>query len=268
MGLLKVFRDGPVHTVREITVSVLVGGDFDRAYLEGDNSTTVPTDTIKNVVYALALDHFGPDGIEPFGLYLARYFLDKYLSFQEVTVDLEEKSWSRIAIDGAPHPHVFQGASDGLQTATIHAVRGQPTEVTSGLQDLSILKSADSGFEGFPRCEWTTLSEVKDRILATRLRANWHYSTPPADYHRVHADVRQAFMEVFAGGYSRAVQETLFQMATRALERVPEIDDISLRLPNLHYFTYDLARFGLENPNIIFYPAPNPHGDISATVTR
>ena len=57
-------------------------------------------------------------------------------------------------------------------------------------------------------------------------------------------------------------------MATLALERVPEIDSISLRLPNLHYFAYDLTRFGMTNDNEIFFPAPNPHGDISATVTR
>ncbi len=267
-GLLKVFRDGGLHTVKEIQVSALATGDFDCAFLDGDNRTTVPTDTIKNTIYALAREHLTSSGIEDFGLTLARHYLDKYPSFAGITIELQEKPWARLEIGGASHPHAFQRTGDGLSTALIRATRTAPFEVTSGIQELEILKSTGSGFVGFPKCEFTTLPEVTDRIMATRLSATWRFASPPPSFEAASAAVRAAFLEVFATRYSRAVQETLFQMATLALEKVPEIDTVSLRLPNLHYFGYDLKRFGMENDNVIFYPAPDPHGDISATVSR
>ena len=268
VGLLKVFRDGDRQTVREITVSALVSGDFSGAFLAGDNSNTVPTDTIKNTIYALAHDHLDSSGIEPFGLKLAAHFLARYGQFQTVQLQLEEKPWGRMMVDGLPHAHAFQATGDGIRTAVIQARRSHPTDVTGGIQELEILKSTGSGFVGFPRCEFTTLPEATDRIMATRLTASWHFREAATDYPSVASKMREAFIEVFANRYSRAVQETLYQMAELALERVPEVDQISLRLPNLHYFPYDLGRFGIPNDQVIFYPAPNPHGDISATVSR
>ena len=268
IGLLKVFRDGDLQSVQEIVVSVLVTGDFAGAFELGDNSKTVPTDTIKNTVYALAHDHLRLDGIEPFGLRLADHFLGKYPSFDGLEIRLESKPWGRMTLDGKPHPHAFQKTGDGTQTALICANRNGFREVNSGIKDLEILKSTGSGFVGFPRCEFTTLPEVTDRIMATRLTASWQFSNPSADFLDVASRVRSAFIDVFAQQYSRAVQETLFQMATLALGRCPELSQVEIRLPNLHYFPFDLSRFGQENDSVIFYPAPNPHGDISATVSR
>ena len=270
VGLLKVFREGDIHTVKEIEVSALASGDFDCAFLEGDNRTTVPTDTIKNTIYALARDHLTTDGIETFGLRLARHFLAKYPSFHGITIELQEKPWGRLDVNGTPHPHAFQRTGDGIGTALIRATRAGPPAVTSGLKDFEILKSTGSGFIGFPKCEFTTLPEVTDRIMATRLCATWHYASVSDgyDFNDANAAVRASFLDKFANPYSRAVQETLFQMATLALEKVPELDTVTMRLPNLHYFAYDLKRFGMANDNVIFYPAPNPHGDISATVKR
>ena len=261
VGLLKIFREGDIHTVKEIEVSALASGDFDCAFLDGDNRTTVPTDTIKNTIYALARDHLSADGIETFGLRLA---LGQFRQRRA-------EPWGRLDVNGTPHPHAFQRTGDGIGNAIIRANRSGPPSVTSGLKEFEILKSTGSGFVGFPKCEYTTLPEVTDRIMATRLCASWHYAVDVAegyDFNAANAAVRAAFLDKFANPYSRAVQETLFQMATLALEKVPELDSVTLRLPNLHYFAYDLKRFGMANDNVIFYPAPNPHGDISATVKR
>lgn len=271
VGLLKVFRDGDIHTVKEIEVSALATGDFDCAFLHGDNRTTVPTDTIKNTIYALAREHLTTDGIEDFGLRLARHYLDKYPSFAGVTIELQEKPWGRLDVNGAAHPHAFQRTGDGISLAIIRADRAGPAAVASGLKDFEILKSTGSGFVGFPKCEYTTLPEVTDRIMATRLSGTWTYAAGVGrgyDFNAANGKVRAAFLEMFATRHSRAVQETLFQMATLALETVPELDTVSLRLPNLHYFAYDLKRFGMSNENVIFHPAPDPHGDIAATVRR
>src|SRR3954470_22280667 len=116
VGLLKVFRQGEVQTVREIEVSVLASGDFERAFLSGDNSTTVPTDTIKNTIYALAKEQL-VGSIEEFAFVLADHFLGKYPSFETVTIEIEEKPWERLNVTGQLHPHSFQRGKGGIRTA-------------------------------------------------------------------------------------------------------------------------------------------------------
>ncbi len=44
--VLKILREGPRHTIREIEVSALLAGDFESSYTAGDNSKVVLTDTI------------------------------------------------------------------------------------------------------------------------------------------------------------------------------------------------------------------------------
>ena len=266
VGLLKVFRDGDVQTVKEIEVSTLASGDFDRAFYSGDNSTTVPTDTIKNTIYAMAKDHLG-ESIEDFALFLADHFLGKYPSFHGVTIEITEKPWQRMVVGDQAHAHSFQRALSGIKTTCIRADRSSK-DIVSGIKELEILKSTGSGFVGFPRCEFTTLPETTDRILATRVSATWHYTKPVKNFNETNRKIVDQFILAFTTEYSRAVQETLFRMGTLALEAVPELDRVMLRLPNMHFFQYDLARFGMENKGEIFFPAPNPHGDISATVER
>ena len=41
-------------TSRDLTVAVRFEGDYDESYTDGDNSDVLPTDTMKNTVYALA----------------------------------------------------------------------------------------------------------------------------------------------------------------------------------------------------------------------
>ena len=59
-------RRGDRHVLRDLTVAVRFEGDYDASYTDGDNSDVLPTDTMKNTVYALAAreridepEHFG-----------------------------------------------------------------------------------------------------------------------------------------------------------------------------------------------------------------
>ena len=52
--LVKVVRDGPRHTIRDLTVDIALEGDFTAAHVDGDNAHVVATDTMKNTVYAFA----------------------------------------------------------------------------------------------------------------------------------------------------------------------------------------------------------------------
>jgi urate oxidase len=58
---MKVLRDGDVHTVKELTVGIAVDGDFEASFADADNALVVPTDTMKNIVNALAHEHLGTD---------------------------------------------------------------------------------------------------------------------------------------------------------------------------------------------------------------
>src|SRR3954453_20583583 len=69
--LVRIYRDGEVHELRDLTVSVALAGELEAVHLEGDNSAVLATDTQKNTVYAFAREH--PVGMpEEFAARLAR----------------------------------------------------------------------------------------------------------------------------------------------------------------------------------------------------
>ena len=175
--VLKVFRDGGRHDIREVEVSVMLEGNFDSAYLHGDNSLVVATDTMKNTVYALAKEKLQQQ-IEDFGIALGGHFLERYSQVTRAIIRLVEQPWARMSIDGQPHPHGFTAGGPARPFAEVSCARDGATSVESGVEDLCILKTAGSGFAGYVKDEYTTLAETKDRILATNMEASWHFSGP------------------------------------------------------------------------------------------
>jgi urate oxidase len=257
---------GDRHTLEDLTVAVRFRGDFDASYSAGDNSDVLPTDTMKNTVYALAsLEPVGEP--EAFGLRLARHFLDRNPRLAQARVDLTRHAWRRVAIGGRDHGHTFIKAGPDVRTATVQAGR-DGTMIGAGVADLVILKSAHSAFAGFPRDEYTTLPETTDRILATSLTATWHYGDTELEFASLWQLTRQTLLEVFAEHESQSVQHTLHAMGEAVLERVGEISAIRLVMPNKHHLPIDLSPFGLENRNEIFVATEEPFGLIEATVAR
>jgi urate oxidase len=264
--LLKVGREGRQHWVKELDVSVMLRGDFDASYTAADNRLVVPTDTMKNTVQALALQHLGAE-TEVFGGILAGHFVKTYPQVARAEVRLSEQSWQPMMLDGQPHPHSFCAGGAGRPLAQVACERGQ-TEVQAGIEDLLVLKSAASGFEGFVRDAYTTLAETRDRVLATKLKAVWSYQRKPGSYNQTNGAIVQAMLDVFARHYSPSVQATLFQMGEAALKAAPEVEEITIQMPNRHYVLANLAPFGLENKNELFIPTDEPHGQIEGTVGR
>jgi len=267
--LVRVRRRGDIHDVREFTVRVMCEGDFDETYTTGDNARVLPTDTMKNTVYGLARE-YELERAELFGETLARDFLATHAPITRVTVDLEEHPWVRIRVAGArgpePHPHAFERGT-GVWTATVVADRRGVT-FASGVRDLTIMKTAGSGFEGYPKDRFTTLPETRDRIFATSVAATWQWSKPPADFAVANSQVRDAMLAAFATEYSPSVQFTLRVMAEAAMAKVPEVERVSLSLPNKHCLLVDLKPFGLDNPNEVFVATDEPHGLIEGTFAR
>ena len=264
--VLKVLRDGATHSIKELDVAVALRGDFETSYTAGDNGKVVPTDTIKNTVNALAKEHLSAE-TERFALTLARHFVTKYRQVQRAEVTARERVWERLTILGAAHPHSFVNGESARPFTRVTAT-ASGHEIESGIEDLLILKSTESGFEGYPRCEFTTLPETRDRIFATSLTAAWKWSAEPADYVAANSAIVAALLRPFALNYSPSVQATLFQMGDAGLEACAEISQIHLAAPNKHCLLIDLSPFGLENQNEVFVPTDEPHGMIEATVAR
>jgi urate oxidase len=258
---------GDRHTLEDLTVAVRFQGDFEASYSAGDNSDVLPTDTMKNTVYALAsLEPVGEP--ESFGVRLARHFLDRAPRLAQVRIDLTRHLWRRVAIGGRDHGHTFIRRGPDVRTATVQSGRDGTMMIGAGVADLMILKSARSAFSGFPRDQYTTLPETTDRILATSLTATWHYDEAELEFGPLWQLARQTLLEVFAEHESQSVQHTLYAMGEAVLERVGEISAIRLVMPNKHHLPVDLSHFGLENPNEIFVATEEPHGLIEATLMR
>ena len=171
-------------------------------------------------------------------------------------------------VDGKPHPSTFVRGSSESQTTTVACAQGGKPDVCSGLENLVVLKTANSGFEGYLRDSLTTLPETADRLLGTSMRAQWTYKTASLPFEPLRGKLRDALIKAFAEHDSKSVQHTLYAMAQAALEAVPEILDVELAMPNKHCLLVDLSRFGQTNPNEIFVPTDEPFGNIVARISR
>jgi urate oxidase len=264
--LVQVARHGDRHDLRDLTVAIQFEGDYDASYTAGDNRGVLPTDTMKNTVYALAAG--GPIASpETFGLELCRHFLDRNTRLGRVRVHLTEQPWARIATGARDHGQAFIRQGAETRTATITGER-HATTVEAGLADLVILKSARSAFAGYLRDEYTSLAETRDRILATSLTATWRYREEEIAFGPAWRAIRGTLLETFAAHESESVQHTMYAMGHAVLEGHPEVVRIHLVMPNRHHLPVDLAPFGLENRNEIFVPTEQPHGLIEATLER
>jgi len=130
------------------------------------------------------------------------------------------------------------------------------------------MKTADSGFEGYIKDELTTLKETSDRLFCTAVSAEWRYTVAALEFDATRTALREAMLKTFAEHKSKSVQETLYAMGKSALERVAEVDQVDLTMPNKHCLLVDLSRFGQDNPNEIFVPTDEPAGHIEARVRR
>ena len=264
--LSKITRLEDRHLFKEITVDAVLDGAFEVAYTEGNNAPVLPTDTIKNTIYGLAKDHH-LGSIEQFALDLATHFLDRVPHAATAEIEIEEKEWVRMVFDGKPHPHGFTGTSNAKRTAYVKQTRDAVTLI-GGIKDFQILRTAGSAFVGFMKDEFTILPEDRDRIMATTLKAEWTYNNTSGDFNSNTAAIRDTILEIFANHESESVQHTMWEMGKAALAQCADIDDISMVMPNDHHFSYDLARFGLENNNEIFSPSNAPYGYIEGTISR
>lgn len=278
----KVERDEKtgVQTVTEMTVTVLLEGAIETSYTKGDNSVVVATDSMKNTVYIKAKEHpVTPP--ELFASILGTHFIETYSHLTAAHIKVVTHRWTRMTIDGQPHPHSFY--RDGNETRNVEAVtrRGKGIDIRSGIVGLLVLKSTGSQFHGFVKDEYTTLPEVWDRILSTDVDCGWSWKTfsglaavkgaiPKFD--KAFEDARSITMKTFAQEDSPSVQNTMYKMCEFIMQAVPEVENVDYSLPNKHYFEIDLSwHNGIKNTGKdaeVYAPQSGPNGLIQLTVTR
>ena len=214
------------------------------SYIKADNGVVVATDTMKNTVFILAKQHpVTPP--ELFASIIASHFVETYKHIHSARVKVVTHRWTRMTIDGKPHPHSF--FRDGAETRNVEAVarEGQEITIRSGIAGLLVLKSTGSQFHGFIRNEYTSLPETYDRILSTEVDCNWQWaglhgldavrsSIPKFD--AAWETARRITMKTFAEDSSASVQNTMYKMCDQILAEVSGVDSVDYSLPNKHYF--------------------------------
>jgi urate oxidase len=251
--LVRVVRDGDVHELRDLLVSVALSGNLEDVHLRGDNSAVLATDTQKNTVYAFAKEH-GVGTPEEFALLLARHFVDGAIT--RALVQVVEVGWARLG------DHAFVQSAREQRVAKVIA-SGSDAWFVSGVSELVLLKTTDSEFHGFPRDRYTTLTDTTDRVLATAVSARWRH-----DGSASFEDARGALLDTFADHHSLSLQQTLYAMGSALLEACGSVHEVRLSMPNKHHFVVDLSPFGLENPNEVFHADDRPYGLIEGAVVR
>ena len=266
--LTKVVRIGARHELFEINANIKLEGDFAAAYCEGDNRNCVATDSMKNTVYVLAKEH-AFDSVEQFAVILVRHFLATYPQVSAAQVELTQSAWQRITVDGKPHDHAFTSAGPQLRYACAVWDRStrQPA-LEGGVRNLLVLKTTGSEWCDFVSDRYRTLKDARDRIMATKVDADWEYNTLAGDFRSFATSVDDAILTTFATKHSLGVQQTLKDMGDAALGACGAIDSISFTLPNLHRIPFNLEPFGLKFENDIFVATDEPYGLIEGTITR
>ncbi|HXA78621.1 MAG TPA: urate oxidase [Candidatus Acidoferrales bacterium] len=265
--LVRVKRHRERHDFVEWTLEILLQGDFESCFTDGDNSKILATDTMKNTVYSLMRDSSAAC-MEEFGEELIDVLLRRNPQVSRAEVTISEKAWEHLVAAGKPQPTAFVQSSGERQTTRLTRAPGGRCAVLSGLENLVIMKTAGSGFEGYIKDSLTTLPPTVDRLFGTTLRANWNYGADHLAFVPLRATIREVMLGVFAAHQSKSVQHTLYAMGEAVLKGVAEVEEIELTMPNIHCLLVDLSRFGQDNPNEIFVPTDEPHGFIEARVRR
>ncbi|PPI48168.1 factor-independent urate hydroxylase [Rathayibacter iranicus] len=273
--IVRIYRDSPRHEIHDVTVSTALRGDFEAAHREGDQSAVLPTDTQKQTAYSFAKEK-NLRSIEPYGLDLARHFVDGYEPIHGARIEIEQFAWERVLVGGQEHDHTWVRAGQETRIASV-TVEGRGDErhvwITGGFKNLTILKSTGSEFHGFLTDPYTILQPTNDRVMATSLVAKWRFALTEEeidamDWEAVYLGVKALMVSRFATVHSLALQQTLFEMGKAVLEEFPQIVEIRLSAPNKHHFLYDLSPFGVENDNEVFHADDRPYGLIQASITR
>lgn len=251
---------------------------YQGVFTKEDNAGLVATDTQKNTVYLVAKRSSAttPEG---YAIDMCKHLLSEYSMLSAVECEVHETRWERVSVEGESHEHGFTKVAPEKNTARVRLTRDDPQPtVVSGVTGLTVLKTTQSGFSNFLRDDKTLLPETQERCMATEMSVEWRYLPTKAaakiDYASIRSVVCQNLLDGYfgpaAGGvFSPSLQATIYDMGCLVLKAAPDIADISIDTPNLHYLPFrSLESLGDKFEDDVFVPTDEPSGSIHCTVSR
>ncbi len=189
----------------------------------------------------------------------ARDVMSRHKLVTGVDMDFSRLPWERLVVEGKPHNHAFvKGA--GSRFVRAHVPRNGPVRLVAGFRGVRVMKTTQSGFEGYIVDEFTTLKPTRDRVMATEVSCEYSFvegvDIERTPFAAVADAVRAMTLERFAGPpgegvYSASVQQTIHQIGTAVLERFPLIASISFALPNIHFYAVDFNDYKVSR--LVFF---------------
>ncbi|GAX74061.1 hypothetical protein CEUSTIGMA_g1511.t1 [Chlamydomonas eustigma] len=267
----RVWREGDVHHMVEWNVYTMLESAMEKSFYTGDNTGMTATDTQKNTVYAVAKRMSQRCTVEEFANALATHFVRTYPLVSKAKIYIEQKPWARVQVNGLPHNHGFAVNGTEIRTAQVSYDKAGKLEVIAGVKEMQVLKTTQSGYEGYLKDEYTLLPETKERILASSITATWKYTSQPACYEAAFSAAKQAMMDLFygppkSGVYSPSMQYTAYQMGLAVLQRVPQIESVFFNCPNIHFIPCKPVTSTFNDD--IYVATSEPHGNIECVVAR
>ena len=233
---------------------ILRGAAFEASYTEGDNSMVVATDSMKNFVHMMGLEYEG-NTLEDFIHLIGSRLLERYGQIEGVQVSANQVAFERVR-GNAMRRHYGDFA-----VAELDLDRSGVVSARSGWNGLHLIKLSGSSFAGFVRDEYTTLPETEDRPLFVHMNVGW----TNVDLAKCAAsqDVRDAVVSTFCEVNSASIQELVFQIGVRVLERFSEISSVDFYAENR---LWDTAQTGEQAA--VYTDARPPFGVITLTLER
>ena len=77
------------------------------------------------------------------------------------------------------------------------------------------------------------------------------------------------------GIFSPSVQNSQYLTQKQILEKIPQIESVSIEMPNVHYFGFDFSKFkrmpelsSTKGSGDVYNPVDKPSGHITSTLSR
>lgn len=258
----------------EVDVEVF-GGNFIAAYTEGDNSSVVATDSMKNFILRHALDFTGAT-LEDFLHLLGHKFLATYPQMERIRLTGRELAFAAASVPQsgvfAASNVLFTRSNNDFATARIDFARsGEQVIITGhecGRVGMQLMKITGSSFTDFVRDDYTTLPERVDRPLYIYLDTHWKY-IDVNDIHKRYIpaeQVRDVIQVVFHEFVSESIQHLVHEMSLRLLKRFPQMAEVSFAGQNR---TRDPMAVSESDPKVKVYSDPfSAYGSIKLKLSR
>lgn len=169
-----------------------------------------------------------------------------------VEIDMTRLPWNRVVVQGKEHNHTFIRGADGDRFVRATIPRTGQVEIVSGFKNIRIMKTTQSGFEGFIVDEYTTLKDTRDRIMATQIYCEYKFvdnvNIETTPFSAMADSIKKTTIEAFSGPpdtgkYSASVQHTISEIGAAVLNEFPLVKSIKFALPNIHFYGVNFNDF-------------------------